>query len=38
MSIPGIPVAARRRYGPLARIVTIVCGATIAAVAYLPWA
>ncbi|GAB3912059.1 branched-chain amino acid ABC transporter permease [Microlunatus endophyticus] len=38
MSLPGIPVAIRRRYGPVARIVTIACGVIIAASAYLPWA
>lgn len=38
MIIPGIPVAVRRRYASVARIVMIICGVIIAAVAYLPWA
>jgi branched-chain amino acid transport system permease protein len=38
MMLPTIPVDLQRRYEPLARIVTIVCGVVIAASAYLPWA
>lgn len=38
MITPDIPVGTKRRYEPVARIVTIVCGVIIAATAYLPWA